>query len=354
MSEEVEEKWEKAVKIINKNKLREPADKVQPITDEMWKRINSENRELVEEYLSVNKQLSPRTREQYTTCLKQFFYYTYENFRDKVFYLVTKRDFMKYMSYMQERGLSSSAIGLRKSAVSAFCNYIENVVMDDVPEYKGFRNFTRGMPSIAKNQVYNKIAITHTEYEILITALEKKQDYLGLAWVATAFNVGSRRAEIIQFKNEILSYPIIEGQNYVLSHIVRGKGKSVDGKPLKYMINMDALRYMKLWVEKRGHESDYIFTVKYGGKIKAISTSWANDFCHDILSPMLGRRINPHLFKASCITYLLDKGNDLKVVSKYVAQHNDTSTTSNFYDLRNFDEEKNNIFKADKKEEEKN
>ena len=35
---------------------------------------------------------------------------------------------MKYMSYMQERGLSSSAISLRKSAISSFCNYIENVV----------------------------------------------------------------------------------------------------------------------------------------------------------------------------------------------------------------------------------
>ena len=63
-----------------------------------------------------------------------------------------------------------------------------------------------------------------------------------------------------------------------------------------------------------------------------------------VLSPIVKRRINPHLFKSSCITYLLEKGVDLKVVSKYVAQHNDTSTTSNFYDLRDFEEEKNKIF----------
>ena len=330
---------------INKNRLRDPAKKVDPITDEMWAKINEENRELVEEYLEVNKQLSAKTKKQYTTCLKQFFYFVFEKFKDKPFYKVTKRDFMKYMSYMQERGLSSSAIGLRKSSISSFCNYIENIVMDDVEEYKSFRNFTRGMPPIAKNQVYNKVAITVEEYEKMMEELEDRKNYLGLAWVATAFNVGSRRAEIIQFKTEILEYPIPEGQNYVLSHTVRGKGASTDGKPLKYMINSDALKYMKLWIENRGYESEYIFSVKYGGEIKPISTSWANDFCTNTLSKMLDRRIHPHLFKASAISYLLEKGVDLKVVSKYVAMHEDTSTTSKFYDLRDFEEEKNNIFK---------
>jgi site-specific recombinase XerD len=185
---------------INKNMLRPIAEKLYEITDEMWGKINSENRELVEEYLDVNKQLSPKTKATYVSALRQFFWFVYEKLSDKAFYKITKRDFMKYMSYIQERGLSSSAIGLRKSSVSSFCNYIENVVADDVEEYKGFRNFTRGMPAIAKNQVYNKVPITFEEYEKLIIALEEKQDYLGLAWVATAFNVGCRRAEFIQFK----------------------------------------------------------------------------------------------------------------------------------------------------------
>jgi len=330
---------------IEKNMIRNIAKKMSPVDDEKWALINKENRELVEEFLEINNQLSPRTSEQYKTCLRQFFYYAYENLRDKVFYKITKRDFMKYMSYMQDRGLSSSAIGLRKSAVSSFCNYIENIVMDDVEEYKGFRNFTRGMPPLPKNKVFNKIAITEDEYKIMIKHLKKEKNYLGLAWVATAFNVGSRRSELIQFKKEILDYPIPEGQNYVLSHIVRGKGKSHDGKPLQYMINSDALKYIKLWIENRDHDSEYIFTVKRGDKVKPISPTFANDFCANVLTPLLGRRINPHLFKASAISHLLEKGVDLSIVSKYVAMHEDTSTTSKFYDLRNFEEEKNNIFK---------
>jgi integrase len=329
---------------INKNLLREPADKLYDITDEMWLKINEESRSLVEEFLKVNNQLSPKTRKQYISCLRQFFWFVYEQLRNKPFYKISKRDFMKYMSYMQERGLSSSAIGLRKSSVSSFCNYIENIVAEDVEEYKNFRNFTRGMPAVARNQVYDKIAINEDEYKLMIKTLEEQKDYLGCAWVATAFNVGCRRAELIQFKTEIINYEIPEGQNYVLSHICRGKGKGVDGKPIRYMINLEALKYMKLWIENRPYESDYIFAVKYDGKINHISTTWANHFCTTVLSPIVNRRINPHLFKSSCITYLLDKGVDLKVVSKYVAQHNDTATTSNFYDLRDFEEEKNNIF----------
>jgi len=216
--------------------------------------------------------------------------------------------------------------------------------MDDVEEYKGFRNFTRGMPAIAKNQVYNKIAISSEEYTLIIQQLTASENWLGLAWVATAYNVGGRRAEIIQFKTEILDYPIPEGQTYVLSHMVRGKGKSVDGKPLQYMINLEALKYMRLYVENRGYENEYIFTTKYNGKINPISVSWANDFCTNVLSPIVGRRINPHLFKASAITNLLEKGVDMKIVSKYIAHHNDISTTSSHYDLRTFEEEKNNIF----------
>jgi site-specific recombinase XerD len=65
-----------------------------------------------------------------------------------------------------------------------------------------------------------------------------------------------------------------------------------------------------------------------------ISKEWADDFCTNVLSDILGRRINPHLFKASAITYLLEKGKDIKTVSKFVAQHNDISTTQSFYDLR--------------------
>jgi site-specific recombinase XerC len=329
------------VEEINKNLLRDPADKIDAITNEMWRQVNEESRTLVEEFLEVNSQLSPKTKKQYISCLRQFFWFVYERLNNKPFYKISKRDFMRYMSYMQERGLSSRSVNLRKSSVSSFCNYIENIVSEDVEEYKHFRNFTRGMPPVSRNQVYDKLAISDDEYNLMLKVLEEKQDYLGCAWVATMYNVACRRSELIQFKSEIINYEIPDGQNYVLSNVVRGKG----AKMIRYMINFDALKYIKVWLENRGYEHECIFTTKYNGEIKPISTTWGNQFCVNTLSPIVKRRINPHAFKASCITHLLDKGIDLKVVSKYVAQHNDTATTSNFYDLRDFEDEKNDIFK---------
>ena len=46
---------------------------------------------------------------------------------------------------------------------------------------------------------------------------------------------------------------------------------------------------------------------------------------------------------ASAATNLLSKGKDIKLVSKYVCQHNDISTTQKFYDLRP-DEGMDNLF----------
>ncbi|MNK45803.1 Tyrosine recombinase XerC [compost metagenome] len=330
-------------KQINKNTLRDPAKKLPEVTEEMWQQVNEDYRILAEEFITV-QDLSPASKKQYTSVLRQFGWYMYSAMNNKFFYKISKRDFMRYLSYLRDnRKMSSSAIGLRKSIVSSLCNFIENIIAEDEENYKSFRNFTRGLPPIPKNRVYEKVKVTKDEYDMMMKLLEEDENWLGMAWLATAFRVGARRSEIIQFKTEILKYPIPEGQSYVLSHIVRGKGKSTDGKPLEYMIPLDVIPYWKKWVESRGYESEYIFTTKYGNEIKAMSSAWADDFCANTLSDMLERRINVHIFKNSCVTYLLESGIDINLVSKFVAHHNDISTTQ-IYDLRDFEDEKNQIF----------
>lgn len=328
---------------IDKNMLRDRAKKLPEITEEIWRVVDEEHRNLVQEFLEVN-QFREKSRIQYQSALQQFFYWIHNSLNGKKLYKISKRDFLRYISFLSNRGMSSSAINLKKAAVSSLNNYIENVVAEDDENYEKFRNFTRGLPAIPKTKTYEKVKITREEYEYMLEVLRDDENYLGMAWLATAFNVGARRAEIIKFKSEILSCPIHEGQNYVLSHTVFGKGRG-EGKPLQYMINSEALQYMKLWCDKRGYDHEYIFTTVYQGVVKQMSESWADTFCSDVLSDILGRRINPHIFKASAITYLLEvKKVPIELVSKFVAQHNDISTTTQHYDLRDFEEEKNKIF----------
>lgn len=329
---------------IEMNMLRERAKKMPEVTDEIWQQVDAEYRSLVEEYISVNS-FSPQTKKQYISGLKQFGHFMQRSMNNKPFHKLTKRDFLRYLSYLRDdRRMSSSGINFKKACISSLCNYIENVVASDDDTYRNFSNFTRGLPSIPKNKVYSKELVTHDEYKLMMDTLEEDENYLGMAWLATAFLVGARRSELTQFRTEILDYEIPKDKKYVLSHVVRGKGKSEDGKPLEFMIPLEVLDYWKKWVEVRGYEHDHIFTTKYAGKVDVISKSWANYFCSDVLSNIVGRRINVHIFKNSAITHHLNNGTPIEIVSKFIGHHESVETTS-IYDLRDFEEERDNIFK---------
>lgn len=329
---------------IERNMLRERAKRTTVITDEMWIEVNKEYRDLVNEFLSAQNH-SPATRKQYTSGLRHFGYFIYESLNNKRMCKLTKRDMLRYISSLRDRGMSSSGINLKKACVSSLMNFIENFIADEEEDYSTFRNLTRGLPAIPKNRVYEKVKVTYEEYKEMMSALESDDNYLGMAWLATSFNVGSRLSETIQFKTSILDQEFPDNETYVMSHNIRLKGAGEDGKIEPYMIPKEAYDYMKLWVDKRGYESEYIFTTRHNGEYDQMSTSWADYFCTNTLSHILGRRINPHIFKASCITYLIEvKKIDVKLVSKYVAHHEDVSTTLSHYDLRDFEEEKGKIY----------
>lgn len=333
---------------IEKNMVRERALKLPSVTEEMYLKCNKESRDMVEEFFQMKPQLSQATRVQYKSGLKQFIYWLYTSCNDKPLYKIKKRDFNRYMSYLSNRGLSGNALRFKKSSVSTLCCYIEDVISedDDFEEYKNFRNFTKAFNDIPKNYVYEKIAISKEEYELLKETLLDDENYLGLAWVVTAFNTGARRGGLRQFETDFVYEEIPIDKTFVYTNYVREKGRSEDGKRVRYMANKEVQYYCKLWLEKRGFESKYIFAKKTEstGNVKQISLDWADYFCSEVLSDILGRRINVHLFKASAITYLLEQGKDLKIVSKFVGQHNSISITSEKYDLRNNDDEANKLF----------
>ena len=324
---------------INKNMVRDRALKLPVITDEMYNECNQETRDMIQEFFDNKPQLSPDSQIQYKSALRQFVYWIYTSCNDKPLYKIKKRDFTRFMSYLVNRGMSSSGLKFKKSAVSSLCGYIlDNVVDDDeMEEYHSFRNFTTAFKDIPLNYVYEKIPISQEEYSKLREVLLEDENYLAYAWVTCAFNCGARRGGLRQFKVECIKDGIPSGKSYVLSNKVREKGRSSDGKICQYMLNQECIDAINLWLNHRGYEHEYIFTCRYKREIHMISRGWADDLCANTLSDILGRRINVHLFKASACTNLLEKGKDIKMVSKYVCQHNSVETTMKFYDLRKED-----------------
>lgn len=320
---------------IKKNMVRDRAMKLPEVTDEMYGKCNQETRDMIQEFFDAKPQLSPDTKKQYKSALRQFAYWIEISCSGKPLYKIKKRDFIRFMSYLVNRGMSSSGLKFKKSAVSSLCNYIiDNVADDDdMEEYSSFRNFTTAFKDIPLNYVYEKIPVSEEEYNKLKEVLLDDENYMGLAWVVCAFNCGARRGGIIQFKTECAKQEIPEGKSFVLTNKVREKGRSDQGKVVDYMLNEECLKYINLWLDKREYDHEYIFTTNYGG-YKRVSKEWASEFCANTLSDILGRRINPHLFKASATTYLLSKGKDIKLVSKHICKHNSVETTMKFYDLR--------------------
>lgn len=334
---------------VEENMFRPRASKLPDVTEEMFKSCNSHNVELVEEYLSGSSNLSPKTLKQYRSAIRQFVYYAKIHLNDKPFYEIKKRDFKRYMSYLINRGMAGDSLKFKKGAVSAFCTkFLEIFIVEDDDRYRTFRNFTKDVVDIPKNHVYEKIPISKDEYELMISTLLDDKNYMACAYVALLFNSGIRRTASTLLKSEIVNYPFEKDkngveQNYKLSHYVREKGRGSDGKPVQYLINKEALKYIELWLEKRGYEHEYIFTT--GNKTPhRVSDNWANYLCSEILAEIVGRRINPHIFKASAVTNLLEQGVDISIVSKYIAKHEDVSTTNKFYDLRDDEDGKNSIF----------
>jgi hypothetical protein len=104
---------------IDKNMLRERAAKLPEVTDEKWKLVNEEYRSLVEEFVSVQNH-SPQTKIQYISSLRQFGWYIYDSMNNKPLHKISKRDFLRYISYLRDnRKLSSSALSLKKASVSS-------------------------------------------------------------------------------------------------------------------------------------------------------------------------------------------------------------------------------------------
>ena len=94
-------------KKLEMNMIRERSLKLPKVTDEMYKQCNSETRDMIQEFFDSKPQLSPDTRKQYTSALRQFAYWIYTSCNDKTLYKIKKRDFTRYMSYLVNRGMSS-------------------------------------------------------------------------------------------------------------------------------------------------------------------------------------------------------------------------------------------------------
>lgn len=326
--------------------MRKQIDNELNITDEQWENsviINKQNKEYVDEWLDdiIKRSKSKQTYKQYKSALRIFTNWVGKH----PFYKIKKRKYIQFQNWLFDEGLSSNSIKFKRSAVSSFCNFLETYVSEEDLDYEMFRNFVKGteIPS-AVEKVYDKKPISYEEFKKIQLKLMIAKKYMLHALVTSLFYSGNRITEVLQLKvsdlyttntiEKINRKKIQDGKQCIMSGDIRGKGKGLTGKTLNIRINKDMIRTLCRYCEKyRGDtDNEYIFN----GKKDMLSQETIGTYFRTIVSDIVGRRINPHLFRSSFATYLLDKGVDIDSV-RQLLNHENIETTSKFYDLRSKD-----------------
>lgn len=324
------------------------AQRSDDITDEMWAEVSEFNKRIVEEYLDFQTHLSQQSLKQYKSCLRIFFYWVKEHLDNKKCIDIKKKDFIKYLNWLTNRGLSESAIKIKKSCVSAFCNYIVNYYEDEYPTFRSF--VTSEMKVVQTGYVHEKIPLTSDEYNSLCKRLEELEEWQILAWLKFSYSTGCRRAEARQLLKEVVNYsPIIKNiiitdengkKKEVISksyktHKIRCKGRSKVGKIRQLQFSQDAMEAIKKWLNVRGDDDcPYVFVTHKKDGYHQVSECTFNTWCSNILTDLVGRRVHPHLLRESRATNIVvEEGRSIETAQKLLG-HESSETTTKHYIIR--------------------
>jgi integrase len=321
------------------------ADRLPEVTEEQWLQCNEYNRKITQEFLEESTQLSPKTIETYRSALRQFFWFVKENLDNKSILELKGRDYLKYQNSLVRREMSYSAVKFRRSTISSLNNYIVLYYGDT---YETFKNFiTKAIASPPRSFVHEKKPLNAEEYEMLLKALEEKQEWQKIAYLQFSYATGCRRAETRQLLKEVVNYPLITKEikiknekgeeeiktaKYYVTHDIRCKGKGKIGKIRKLQFSEEAMQSIKKWLEVRGEDDcPYVFVSKYR-EIKQVDESTFNSWCEGF-SDIVGRRVHPHQMREKRATdMVVVEGKNIKAAQKLLGHL--SQETTNIYVIR--------------------
>ena len=275
---------------------------------------------------------------QYTSDLKIFLVWNLQNNNNKEFTKITKREFARFQNYcLNTWGWSPKRVRRVKAVISSLSNYIENI-LDEEPEYEGYRAIIRKIESPADDTVREKTVFSIEELQGLLDYLVDHEEYEKACMLSLAMNSGRRKAELPRFKVDYFTDDNVRfGSLYKTPEKVRTKGRG-SGKYIElYVLKNEFDPYLKMWLEERnrkGIESEWLFPSR-SDQNAPISTDvldyWAKNFTNIIGKDFYWHSLR-HLFTSEC----LRKNLPSSVVQEIVGW--ESADMVNLYDDRDADE----------------
>ena len=313
---------------------------IEELAEQYYATSNVSSRELIDEYLDNSTHLAGKSVDQYRSALRIFLAYINKFCDNKHVTEMKPLDFMKYQNWLVKQGLFSSAIRIKRSAVS---NLNSHIILYHGEEFPTFRNYVTQAIKIPETGKKNeKIPITDEEYAKLCNYLEEKESWQKLAYVKFSYITGCRRNETRQLLKEVVTYSPIEKMVKVRdkdgieaivpmkkyrTNLITCKGKASNADRIRRLsFDEDTLFYLKKLLEVRGDDDCvYMFAIKNGKNISQVSESCFNEWCKEF-SDFLGRRIHPHLFRSSRASSLALQGKNLEAIRDLLG-HKSVETT---------------------------
>ena len=226
------------------------------------------------------------------------------------------------ISDMKEEGKSPSTINLYLAAIKgvAKASWMSKVI--DVETYQWIKEVKR-----IKGQRSTKGRGLNTEeVQTLIGGCDGSTSSLrDSALLALTYSAGLRKSEAIK-----LNLSDVDFEESCISILGKGSKGAIG------YLNDEAMTLLGKWLKVRGNFEGALFNrVRKGGKIvpQGISGTAVTDLIIKRYTSTGLKRLTPHDLRRTFITHLLEKGEDLFVVSD-CARHASISTTQT-YDMRN-------------------
>ena len=332
-------------------------EKLQPISDAEWNKVNEFNRFIWDDFLTNSVELSPKSRKSYYSNLRIWFIWVKDNLNNKSQIEVTPLEFKRFQNWLVNRGCSSSDVYNKRAAISSLNNYIEIYYQSDYPTFRNFINKSIKRPP--KAFVHPKEPLTKAEFEHLISELEKQEEWQKIAYLRFTLESGCRRAESRQILKDIVdSKPISKTKTIqnedgsekevpiIIYHTppIRCEGKGSVGKVRKLTFGEDAMAAFRKWLEVRGEDDcPYMFITKYGGKVNQISESGFNSWFSHTFSQIVGRSVHPHTLRASRATQaVVEEGKDIESVKTLLGH--ESSVTTQIYVVKDDSDALDDLF----------
>lgn len=304
------------------------------VTEELWGRVNLENKDLLEEFLEYKRSTgkSEETIYQYESMLRIFFVWLLENAKNKFFVDVTKRDLIKFQGYcLNTLKHSPNRVRTMRSAISSLSIYIESILDEDYPD---FRNIVNKIEAPVKVAVREKTVLSFKECEMVADKLLEEGKYQLACFMMTACYSGLRKQELTRLlaKDFTTDIKMALGNSFYKTTPIKVKGHGNRVEP-KYVWNK-VNKYLKAWLnyrEENNIECDYLFCRKDKGMYSQLLVSTANSFANT-LTKEFNIPIYCHNFRHLLVSELERAGLPM-TVAQFLLGHSNLSVTELYNDV---------------------